>query len=325
VSESLTLRHLRYFIAVSEELHFGRAAARLHMTQPALSQQIQQLERIAEVRLLERDNRRVELTPAGNTFAKQARRVLAGADRALELARRAGADTEPLRVGYSSTLQWYFVPQLIDRLAEWPDQPNIVWMSVPEEISNQDVLGRRFDLALVRQFERTEGLQHEVLLWERPAIYVSRDDPLASLETVPFAALAGYRVRSLFPEFAPLRHAALLHDLAVANVDLDLDPTLGFARGLTAREVAAGLYVGIGLSTIGPIFPGLAVVPLSSEASSVPLTLAWQSEDDRSGIARLVALARHVAQTGAFPEHVRRADGPGQSRSVPTPGGRPRS
>ena len=85
---AFTLEQLRGFVAVADELHFGRAAARLKMTQPPLSRQIQKLERVVGAQLLERDNRRVTLTAAGQVFLVEARRLLGLADSAPELARR---------------------------------------------------------------------------------------------------------------------------------------------------------------------------------------------------------------------------------------------
>lgn len=299
---SLTLRHLRYFVAVGEELHFGRAAGRLHMTQPALSQQIQQLERIVQVPLLLRNNRMVELTDPGRAFLDQARRVLAAADRAIEAAHDAAANEGLLRVGYGSTMDWLFVPRLMEAVAQ--SLTKVVWRSLTEEISNRDILERRFDIAVTRHFERTQGVEHEVLLWERPGLYVSAEDPLAQLEEIPFSALVGRRVRTLFPEFAPLRHAALLEDLARADVHLNLDPTLGYTRQVTAREISLGTYVVIGYVTAATVFPGIAVVPMSGEARPIPIAIAWQSGDDREPVQRLLSLARQVARSESFPRHV---------------------
>jgi DNA-binding transcriptional LysR family regulator len=100
----MELRHLRYFVAVAEELHFRRAAERLHVAQPAVSEQVRKLERELGVDLLERTSRKVTLTEAGVAMLEESRRVLELADRAQQSARNARCQaTERLRVGYAAT------------------------------------------------------------------------------------------------------------------------------------------------------------------------------------------------------------------------------
>ena len=98
-AERIELRLLRYFLAVMEELHFGRAAQRLHMSQPPVSQAVRKLEEQLGVDLLERTSRGVVPTEAGRAFAKEARRVLTGVDLAIAEARRAGGADSTLRIG----------------------------------------------------------------------------------------------------------------------------------------------------------------------------------------------------------------------------------
>jgi DNA-binding transcriptional LysR family regulator len=98
-STRLELRQLRYFVTLTEELHFGRAAAREHIVQSALSQQVQRLERALGVALVERTTRHVRLTEAGRRFLLEARQVLSGVDRAVEIAQHAARSAPALRVG----------------------------------------------------------------------------------------------------------------------------------------------------------------------------------------------------------------------------------
>src|ERR1700756_2427440 len=108
------LNQLRCFVAVAEELHFGRAAARLNMTQPPLSRQIQVLEHIIDAPLLERTSRSVKLTPAGRSFLPEARRFLKLAESASQVARRiALGKTGSLKIGYTAAAAYGYLPELI--------------------------------------------------------------------------------------------------------------------------------------------------------------------------------------------------------------------
>jgi DNA-binding transcriptional LysR family regulator len=145
------LSQLRCFVAVAEELHFGRAAQRLNMTQPPLSRQIQILERILDVTLLERSNRAVRLTPAGQRFLTDARHLLKLAESAAVLARRmAKGKAGSINVGFTATSAYSYVPALVAACRrELPD----VEISLKEMVSS-DQLKRldsgEIDIGLLR-------------------------------------------------------------------------------------------------------------------------------------------------------------------------------
>jgi DNA-binding transcriptional LysR family regulator len=300
---SPTLRQLHYFAAVGEELHFGRAASRLHVTQPALSQQIQRLERIVGVTLLARDRRSVELTPAGEALLRGARRILSDVDAAVAAARAEVDGGAPLRIGYSPTVDWFFLPSLL-ALTTQPGAPALVLMPTGREFRPQDLLTRRFDVALTRHFSADEELAHEVLLWERPGVYLSRGDPLAGCAEIPLRLLEGRRIRTVFDEVAPLRCEALRRDVAAAALELEIDSTLGFAREVTEREIAAGRYVVLGYSTAACVFPQLAVVPLAGEVAPFPLAQVSRADDERPAVAGFARLAREAARIASLPASV---------------------
>ena len=109
------LRHLRSFLAVAEELHFGRAAVRLHISQPPLSQQIRRLEDEVGARLFRRTNRRVQLTPAGQAFLDEARRAIASVERAVGAAQRAErGEIGELVIGYVTSATYGPLPDVIE-------------------------------------------------------------------------------------------------------------------------------------------------------------------------------------------------------------------
>src|SRR3954469_655248 len=116
---AMELRHLRYFVAVAEELHFRRAAERLHMSQPPLSQQIRQLEEEVGVQLLTRNQRRVELTAAGAAFLVRAREILDAVEDAARQARRVQrGEVGRLAVGFVGSAMYSFVPELLRAFRE---------------------------------------------------------------------------------------------------------------------------------------------------------------------------------------------------------------
>src|ERR1700682_4388570 len=115
----MELRHLRYFVAVAESLHFGRAAAQLRIAQPSLSHQIRQLEAELQTALFQRTKRRVVLTESGRLFLEEAREILAHTDRATLIARKASLDgSEQVRVGFAIWTDLTKIFQVIKRLDE---------------------------------------------------------------------------------------------------------------------------------------------------------------------------------------------------------------
>ena len=148
---AFTLEQLRGFVAVADELHFGRAAARLKMTQPPLSRQIQKLERAVGAQLLERDNRRVSLTAAGEVFLVEARRLLSLADGAPELARRVSSgSTGVLRIGFTAASTYGVLGRLLNELGR--ALPGVD-LDLAEMVTREQVAGllaEEVDLGLAR-------------------------------------------------------------------------------------------------------------------------------------------------------------------------------
>ncbi len=146
-----SLDQLRGFVAVAEELHFGRAAERLLMTQPPLSRQIQKLERSVGVRLLDRDNRKVSLTPAGTAFLAEARRLLTLAEVAPDRARRiAAGSTGTVRIGFTAASTYGTLTRVLNAIAtEAPD----IDLDLYEMVTSEQVAGLlsgELDLGLAR-------------------------------------------------------------------------------------------------------------------------------------------------------------------------------
>ncbi len=180
---SVTLDQVRCFIAVAEELHFGRAAERLSMTQPPLSRQIQKLERAVGATLLERDNRRVELTGAGAAFLDEAYRLLNMVEGAGDLARRVDAGAAGVvRLGFTAVSAISVLGPLLRRLTiALPD----VEVLLSERVTGAQVDGIRrgeLDIGLARPPFDTTLLDSQVVLREPLMAVVPADHPLAALD-----------------------------------------------------------------------------------------------------------------------------------------------
>jgi DNA-binding transcriptional LysR family regulator len=146
----MELRHLRYFVAVAEELHFRRAAERLHVAQPAVSEQVRKLEAELGVVLLNRTHRSVSLTPAGSVLLEEARRVIRQSEIAREAARSARKNQlGRLRVGYTPDAVPRYVPRSLTRFAEAAPGIEIVLETGSALALAADVRGGRLDLAVV--------------------------------------------------------------------------------------------------------------------------------------------------------------------------------
>src|SRR4051794_25296089 len=149
-SGGMELRHLRYFVAVAEELHFRRAAERLHIAQPAVSEQVRKLEAELGVKLLERDHRSVALTDAGAAMLVESRRVLSQADVASRAAREAHERTVGrLEIGYLPDALPVMLPRLLRRFTAFAPGAALALRTGTTRGLLEDVRERRIDVAVV--------------------------------------------------------------------------------------------------------------------------------------------------------------------------------
>jgi DNA-binding transcriptional LysR family regulator len=275
----MELRHLRYFVAVAEELHFGRAAARLHMTQPPLSKQIQALERELGVELFVR-GRSIALTAAGSAFLSEARRALEAAETAARAARQAGASAAGrVRIGFPATSPpAHAAAALRAYERRFPD--TVLDIEVGHTDGHLDALrGDRLDVALVQTRElRSTAVGLRPLFEEPLLLAVAVEHPLACRAAVRPAQLAGEAV-ILFPRALN----SSLHDYLVREVLGRRDP--GWADGpqsTTMETALAWVASGAGVSlaseslTQAMSVRGVVYVPFAAPAPTLRHSLAWR-------------------------------------------------
>jgi len=190
----MELRHLRYFIAVAQELHFTRAAERLGIGQPPLSQQIQQLERELGVTLLLRGRRGVELTDAGLAFRDEAMRVLGAAERAIETAKRVGnSEIDKLTIGFTVSASIHpFVPRVIQACRTRFPKIEIILLQQTTNALVAALRDEQVDVAFIRApAPEVPGVQVETLLHEPLVAVLPSSHQLAGRRAISLKELNG--------------------------------------------------------------------------------------------------------------------------------------
>ena len=198
----MELRQLRYFVTLAEELHFGRAAAREHIVQSALSQQLQRLERELGVILLERTTHHVQLSAAGAVFLIEARQILAHVERAAVAAQRAARSTPSLRVGVVDA-SYDSMPLILHEVQQqYPDlEIHQVEAGVPEQF--QRLVDGRLDVGLGRASLAPPAVASELFRLDPLGVLVAEGHPFAAQAAVPVATLAAEPLLLAEEERAP--------------------------------------------------------------------------------------------------------------------------
>ena len=299
----MDVRHLRYFVAVAEERHFSRAAQRLHISQPPLSQQIQALEAELGVPLFVRGRGGVRCTAAGDTLLPLARAILDQVDHAVAQTRQVGrGDTGRLAVGFAGSMPFSAVmPQLLrDFRAAWP-QVVLDLREQPSPAQIEALLGHRIDVGFLRPTSHLDGapLDTLVLLREPLIAAVHVDHLLARHESLDLRDLRD----EPFVLYSPTLGSGL------RTQTLELCARAGFTPRI-AQEVhemptligliSAGLGVGVVAASMQRAqLPLVAYRPLRDAGARTDVLLAWRRGDASPPLRNFIALARTLAASAA--------------------------
>jgi LysR family hca operon transcriptional activator len=293
------LRHLKYFVAVSEELNFTRAAARLHTAQPSLSQQIRQLEKHVGVRLLDRSHHHVALTNAGRIFLQQARDILGRVEHATRLAKQAAdGRAGDLSVGTFPSADVRILPALRPLVAEHLPDLRLILHS---KYAVEPVAGLRsgaLDVAFMRGPLEAEGLEHFELLRENLVIVLPSHHALARRRRIPVSSLDDLPCITLERRLSPPLHDAAEQLYRQAKIRMHAvscaDNVLGHLK-----LVQEGLGFALLPDSICALLPqGVTFRPLDCRpAPAVSVVVAWKSGNASRLVREFVELARR------FPKH----------------------
>ncbi|MBW0270009.1 LysR family transcriptional regulator [Nocardia sp. MH4] len=288
----MEFRHLVSFITIAEELHFGRAAQRLHLTQPSLSAQLQKLEKSLGVQLVARNSHEVRLTPAGREFELQARQIVAQLDRAAQAAKataegRAGS----LNIGYNLPASRHVLPEALTRMTE--RHPDIV-VSLWEKRTGPQLAGLAdgsLDLALVYGHPSTADFRYRRLLHRVPLVaVVGRRHRWADRPGVPFAELQNQDCVLFAREQCPAMYDTILRSAAETRISLNVTHSAD-DPGATAHMVSVRPLVGFA-SLPRAISMGMGVAGSSSVAvklfdpvPTLDLHAVWRADEPNPAVA----------------------------------------
>jgi DNA-binding transcriptional LysR family regulator len=291
----MELRHLRYFVGVGEEEHFGRAAERLHIAQPALSRQIQDLEKEIGFRLFERLPRGVRLSPAGKLFLEDARRILGEVQEATQRAERvASGKAGTLRVGFVESISWHgVVPKSFRRFRQ--KQPGAELRPVPMLSLGQveAILSGRLDAGFVvsmttpsKELDQRLVAQHKVVLAAPKGHPLTRQTRLRlnDLNDVPFVC---FPRRTNPAAYDRLMQACFRGGLKTPRIVQEADDHATILSLVSCRLGVALVSDSAKWQCPG----GVALLPIEDLKVLIPISLIWRRDNRAPLLQRFLDIA----------------------------------
>jgi DNA-binding transcriptional LysR family regulator len=294
----MELRQLRYFVAVAEELHFHRAAERLHMSQPPLSQQIRKLEEDVGVQLLDRNRRGVRLTPAGETFLGEARAILESVDHAALISRRvARGEVGRLSVGFVGSAMFGPLPDVLREFRERYPDVELELRELPSAPQVAALAAGRIDVGFLRPPIDAADLEAQRFLRERILVALPSGHALAEKPRLHVEELRDESFILLARREAPGLHDAMVHGMSRVG-----------GRPEVVQEVSEMQTV-VGLVAAGM---GISLVPASARALAlqrvvylevdgippVELDMVWRRGERSPVLATFRALVAEQSTNG---------------------------
>jgi LysR family transcriptional regulator, benzoate and cis,cis-muconate-responsive activator of ben and cat genes len=293
---SIELRHLRYFLAVARELHFGRAARRLGMAQPPLSQQIAALERLLGATLFDRDNKRVQLTAAGEAVVEEAERILALSARlpAVVAAAKSG-QSGVLSIGFSASASLGLVPPLFREFRQRFPSVQLILREGPIEDRLSDVEAGVLDVAVIRGPIVRPTLRVETLWREQLLLALPTDHALKAKRAIAWSDLAAYDF-VLFPRTA----APALYDAIIAQCSLaGFSPHVAHEAtewSTVSALIAAGAGLGFGPESVSRFYvEGITFRSVEGAVVSSEIVAATRPDNTSPALRAFVEIATQLS------------------------------
>ena len=290
----MELRHLRYFLAVAEELHFGRAAARIHIAQPPLSKQIQQLEKEIGFELFKRSRRSVELTDAGKVFQREVYRVLGGLEKGILKARLASrGEAGWLSIGFIGSSTYEVLPSILREFRRKYREVELVLQEIQSSEQNQALREQRIHVSFARFPKPETGLIFETVYTEHLVAALPQPHPLTKKKSLKLSDLASEPF-ILFPH-QPSAHADNTMQV-FANAGL----TPQIVQTVEEMHTALGLVgAGIGVTLVPSSMKktqreGIEIRNLANPAPVLELMMGYRKDNNSPILSRFIETVHSI-------------------------------
>jgi len=290
-------RKLRYVLTVAEELSFTRAAARLHMTQPPLTKQIQEVEAELGVRLFDRTKRVVQLTKAGEVFVERARRLLQDFD---QLRRASGqadrGEAGRLTIGFLGAIAFDLFPRILrEYRAQVPDV-RIGLLESDNQALMEGLRGRTIDAAFLRPYYQDADIAMKTLLRDHFVVALPARHRLAAKKAIsirdlaeePFVTASRSPVPSIYAQTMTICEKAGFHP-RVAQASTHLHTAIALVSAGMGVALVPGSIMNLGLR-------GVSYAKLNDVTETIEVVVAWRKNDRNAVLSRFLRLAERIAR-----------------------------
>lgn len=293
----MELRHLRYFIAVAEELHFSKAAEKLHIAQPPLSQQIQQLEAELGVELFQRKTKRqVQLTDAGRLFLQEAYQLLAQLELAIQMTRRVGrGEVGQLRVGFISSVTYDVLPAILRQFRERFPDVELVLLELTTIEQEQALRENRIEVGFVHPPLEDDTLSWECIQQQPLIVALPESHPLAKQERVKVSQLA----EEFFILFPRQKGLGLYDRIITFCQQADFTPKVG-QQAIQMQTIIGLVSAGMGIAIVPSCLQnlqrfGVVYRCFEEETPLVEVAVTWRNEEETPIVRQFLQVVRQVS------------------------------
>jgi len=291
----MDLRHIRYFVAVAEELHFGRAARRLGISQPPLSQQIKALEQDLGTRLFERTRHKVALTPAGEATLTEAYRLLEHADHLRTVARQPNASVASrLDIGCVSSVLFDVLPPVFDRLHANHPEIGLSLRDYETTEALHALLDEKLDVAFIRIDKVDPPLKARRIMEDHFIAALPARHALARRKTIPLTALANEPLVVYSRRLSPGSHDRIL----AACLDAGFRPDVAY-HSATIQSQLGFVACGLGIALVPRLvqhwrIPRVVYRPLEAPISATAVSMVWHGRRCSEAIRHFLDVAQQL-------------------------------